>query len=977
MQIEEMCRKIKEKECTSGDLAICKYEVCIRTNTMPKSVFVLIQKKERLDNKEEKDVWRIEDAFPYREEFFEHCKEPLLSKCETKNKSCYGYDTPAVLVDYDRGWRKAKIKKPESASFKITSQTLDALRAEIPNDVIEALEKIKDKEVIGEDRFLSLLEEEIGKSSILEYCKPLILERHKPSILEHAQELKSIAYKITEQSLKNLESEKVPCDIIERLKSIINQDVIGEKQFINILKTKIGEEQTAKYQSTILQHASKSILYNFLKERSFIIHTLDPTFEEWKDLRREFNNEEKKAIWVAPVTEMNNGNLWMSCKWEKIRDDVTIYLQKDVTLWENDKWKHYIIILIATEGVLIFGPDTPKKGIVLLMPTEQPGAFSMRGYRKVIGENTVFISAIVDCIFNNKPITISLDNIIRASKRGLYLKRRLIELGFIEHDKIDTSNTNLPFSDLKEFAEKLQKARFIEDCSNTDSQKVPIPPDYNILPGIFEILQFAEQKKRDTLDYAYDIISLEDRYLDKMIVLQFENYITVSPQHAQNILRIAGQLEENILHEDTKIYSCAIFGEPGSGKSFIAEEMIKVLKKKTGRNISEPITYNLTQFNEQKNLIDAFKKIQEHILKGEISVVIWDEFDTYYDNNKCGWLPSFLMPMQNSKFFDGTKTCDLGKCIFFFVGGIFNNEEEFIKWTKEKHNEKLKGRDFHSRLDSGLTVPKIDVLVHKSFCIFNETNEARTWRALMIRQFLKQYTTVTDISKGVLIYLLHVPLQYGIRSLEKIIKNSELQHASTFEIKHLPPINTLKLHVKDKEGGEEEYIDVDKFLHRFLTTDQYEETLRLEWRAKTKYTMGYFRLTVDPCENADNNTKSILDQLTSLRDQTFTDKKEFLKAINNIKEIKPDPKLTDESKSAILKCAYNIKEELRSAGLSDEVIKWLSNKEEIIDKDIEGIEGKGYFLDLLKRIKRTIKKEKKINITENNIRLILEKTKIA
>ena len=114
-----------------------------------------------------------------------------------------------------------------------------------------------------------------------------------------------------------------------------------------------------------------------------------------------------------------------------------------------------------------------------------------------------------------------------------------------------------------------------------------------------------------------------------------EKYITASPQHAQNILRLAGQLEENILHEDIKIYSCAIFGEPGSGKSYITEELIKVLRKKTGKKNSEPIIYNLTQFNDQNNLIDAFKEIQEHVLKGEIAFVIWDEFDTYYNNPTC------------------------------------------------------------------------------------------------------------------------------------------------------------------------------------------------------------------------------------------------------------------------------------------------------------------------------------------------------
>jgi hypothetical protein len=475
MEIEEICE-------LPGKSGLCKYEVCIRTNPLPKSIFVLIQKKEKLDNKEEKDVWRIDDAFPFREKVFEYCLEHCgeeLKPEECKKRCCYEKYTPAVLIDYNLSWRKAKIKKKKS---------------------------------------------------------------------------------------------------------------------------------------------DKSILYNFLKERSFIIRTLDPTFEEWNTLRTELNDGHINAncIWVAQVMEMNNGNLWMSCTWEKIRNDVNSYLKKDDTLWskKDKKWKHHIIILIANEGVLIFGPDTPEKGILLFMQTEQPGAFSMKGYGKVVGETTVFISAIVDCIFKNKAIhlrrdtlynqgvnqcpvfkgcpgkttrfliklsrlkrvaknkppqniEISLDNIIRASKKGLYLKRRLIELGFIGHDKkdkdkidiydkniIDTYKTNLPFSALQDFAKKLQKAGFIEDCSNTDSKIIPIkiPPDDDKLQGISEILQFAEQTKRDTLDYDYNIISLEEQYYNEMIVLKFEKYITASPQHAQNILRLAGQLEENILHEDSKIY---------------------------------------------------------------------------------------------------------------------------------------------------------------------------------------------------------------------------------------------------------------------------------------------------------------------------------------------------------------------------------------------------------------------------------------
>ena len=304
--------------------------------------------------------------------------------------------------------------------------------------------------------------------------------------------------------------------------------------------------------------------------------------------------------------------------------------------------------------------------------------------------------------------------------------------------------------------------------------------------------------------------------------------------HARKIIRLAGQLEENLHYEDDKIYSCAIFGEPGSGKSSIPIQLIEAIKKKTGKKFSEPLSYNLSQFKDISNLIITFKEIQKYVLKGEIPFVIWDEFDIHFQNNDCGWLLYFLMPMQDSKFFDGKEYSNLGKCIFIFIGGTFNNEKSFIEWTQKEENKRLKGKDFHSRLDSSLTTPSIDVHVCNETGIINEKSEARTMRAIMIRQFLQNSTSVEDITIGVLIYLLHVPLQHGIRSLATIVKNSELSHASTFQTNHLPPLHTLKLHVRN--GGE----NVNKLVNKLLDTYQldnkfYDMPLHLEWRSEKKY----------------------------------------------------------------------------------------------------------------------------------------------
>jgi len=805
-------REIAINPCKPEDKR-CKDIICVSENVIPNSAVYILTKEQKIVMEQKEKTWRIELAYPYGErEEIEHCKKNLTDL--VKNE--FDESTPALLVDFNQGWRKFKLKDNNS---------------------------------------------------------------------------------------------------------------------LNDMKL-------------------------FLEKRPYIIRTNDPTFDEWRKLREKFNGEKSKGIWFSPITDMDKGNLWVSCVWEDIQ--VIDYLKNDETLWKDNKWLHYIVILISAEGILILGPDTNENGILLIMPKEQPESFSMRGYGKVKGRNIIFVSSLAKAILQPNNNEISLDKIKNSAKEGLYCIRKFIELGFVDLKEInETYKTNLPYkyiqshirklveTELIENIEKIQllktlqncleklvkagydlnnlkdcikqlveagvingtekmEVRNLQDCigklvvakkqstklqncietlmehttSLEDIQKQQLTLDENCkdsveklvltgqklrdfrdfrdciekladfctikddendrnsiplyesdqVKGISRIITFAKQKERNNLDDAFEIVLQEEEGYNRRIVLEIEKLITASPDHARKIIRLAGQLEENLHYEDDKIYSCAIFGEPGSGKSSIPIQLVEAIKKKTGKKISDPLTYNLSQFKDMSNLIIAFKEIQKYVLKGEIPFVIWDEFDIHFQNNECGWLSYFLMPMQDSKFFDGKENSNLGKCIFIFIGGTFNDENSFIEWTQKEENKRLKGKDFHSRLDSSLTTPSIDVHVYKETGIINEKSEARTLRAIMLRQFLKDSTSVEDITIGVLIYLLHVPLQHGVRSLSKIVKNSELSHASTFQTKHFPPLHTLKLHVKN--GGE----DVNTFLNAYeLNSKWYDKPLHLEWRAKREY----------------------------------------------------------------------------------------------------------------------------------------------
>lgn len=63
------------------------------------------------------------------------------------------------------------------------------------------------------------------------------------------------SFKITEQVLTSLKAEGVPGDVLEKLQPIKNQEVKGKEQFLALLKTTVGSEQTVKFESLILEYA--------------------------------------------------------------------------------------------------------------------------------------------------------------------------------------------------------------------------------------------------------------------------------------------------------------------------------------------------------------------------------------------------------------------------------------------------------------------------------------------------------------------------------------------------------------------------------------------------------------------------------------------------------------------------------------------------------------------------------------------------
>ncbi len=120
----------------------------------------------------------------------------------------------------------------------------------------------------------------------------------------------------------------------------------------------------------------------------------------------------------------------------------------------------------------------------------------------------------------------------------------------------------------------------------------------------------------------------------------------------------------------TKPLNLAVFGEPGSGKSFRIKQLLNSLESDQKWAF---LTFNLSMFESVDSLISCFHKIQEAQLSGKMPVVFWDEFDTSLKGVPFGWLHAFLGPMQDGYYANATDEVNVRRCIFVFAGSRFKS----------------------------------------------------------------------------------------------------------------------------------------------------------------------------------------------------------------------------------------------------------------------------------------------------------------
>lgn len=530
---------------------------------------------------------------------------------------------------------------------------------------------------------------------------------------------------------------------------------------------------------------------------------------------------------IVPADQLRHSDLRLSSglSWEATVEDVLAELKSNPALKPLLSARHAIITFKSDGAFWLNNNKAESARMLVFDSTNAEGDWSaLQGQGTVFGFLSCFTAAIVSELCRQvddsveKPKELNLEKALAA---GLGASRELRRLG---HGLVktpvpnnpkkyeDNPNPGFPF---QEIATRIHKPtdKFVSS---------PVPAEITNRGKWMMLNAWLNQAQATELTRPHYEAALAAMLgpdgLERVPVARFGNLLTVDRSEIES-LRSLRQLISSYQAAGVqkKPLSIGVFGPPGAGKSFGVTEISKAV---LGEKV-EPLTFNLSQFSDPKDLVGAFHQVRDRVLTGATPVVFWDEFDS----QNYRWLQFLLAPMQDGAFQEGQIHHPIGKCIFIFAGATSPTFEHFgpvdpntiddeqratIKSRRLEMEQQWrdfilkKGPDFKSRLAGYLNVLGPN---RRQTCTLSEG--ARQWnddphdiyfpirRAFFIRsQFKLKDSQRLEIDTGILRALLEIP-QYkaGARSLEFLCQHLRQSTPDIPRRSHLPGDYLLDMHV--------------------------------------------------------------------------------------------------------------------------------------------------------------------------------------
>jgi hypothetical protein len=507
-----------------------------------------------------------------------------------------------------------------------------------------------------------------------------------------------------------------------------------------------------------------------------------------------------RLILIVSVDDIRREQATVSrgISWERTALDLQREIESDAALGPLKHCRH-LIIPIRSEGALWVERIERGPPVYRLIFDLQflEGEFETQCQGTVFGLTSCLTASVVQQLASQ----IDLPDLGKGVAAGLSGMRKMLLIG---HGKITEQKPGGTFGEI---------AREILNPARTYAQvELPEPNTADEIGSRWSIIAAAargDRVDRPLYGPATAVAILGDKALAHVPHLSCGKLTTVDREEIES-LRIIHALVSDYLDHDSgkKPLSLAVFGPPGSGKSFAVKQLAASLP---GRRTSI-LEFNLAQFAGPQDLIGALHQVRDEVLRGTTPFVFFDEFDS----NAYKWLTFLLAPMQDGTFQDERATHPVGKCVFIFAGGTSRDMEHFgprdldevgTAATDEDRQaaerfKLAKGPDFKSRLAGYLNVlgpnPR-EIPRHGSGQLEVDPHDAcfPVRRALFLRGVLGvKGSERLEIDRGILAALLRIPrYEHGARSLERILLQMKQASGGPLRRSSLPSDRVLRLHV--------------------------------------------------------------------------------------------------------------------------------------------------------------------------------------
>ncbi|MBU4547716.1 MAG: ATP-binding protein, partial [Euryarchaeota archaeon] len=404
----------------------------------------------------------------------------------------------------------------------------------------------------------------------------------------------------------------------------------------------------------------------------------------------EFLKNQPNSIVIIRADDLREKGLRISrsLSWERTAYDFLNEMEKNRKGEGNPDIKDIskctnLIVRFGVNGAILCQYDGEKAKYTLFFDPEVfEGALEQKNEgRYMKGLRSAFISGLIYEIQNN-PQNYG-DKLIDGIKKGIIVSRNLLEIGFLPDNdhKMDYPFKKM-FLNLDHHKEKIQDVEFQDDIN-------------------WKILTQKLKNETEVSNAACEYVKSKKSVLLQSPVAEFGELRTVDRNEIETFHNSRNLILEYLSKKNIKEpLSIAVFGPPGSGKSFGVTQIARTISEDI-----EPIEFNLSQFQSRGDLFSAFHIIQSTSLTGKTPLVFFDEFDSDLDGVPYGWLKYFLSPMNDGNFKQGDIIHPIGKCIFVFAGG---RNKTFEKFDNDKDKDLVKGLDFISRLRGYIDIAGID-----------------------------------------------------------------------------------------------------------------------------------------------------------------------------------------------------------------------------------------------------------------------------